>query len=45
MDLNVPVDLEPNPTAPVDLGAPVDLVGPPSPDDPVDLVPPPRRTR
>ena len=46
-DLDMPVDLEPNPAAPVDLGAPVDLVGPPGPDRPVDLVPPskPRRTR
>jgi hypothetical protein len=47
VDLNVPVDLEPNLAAPVDLGAPVDLIGPPGPDEPVDLVPPPqpRRTR
>jgi hypothetical protein len=46
-DLDMPADLEPNPAAPVDLGAPVDLVGPPGPDRPVDLVPPskPRRTR
>jgi len=36
-----------NPAAPVDLGAPVDLLGPPGAGEPVDLVPPPnpRRTR
>ena len=42
VDLNMPVDLEPGGDTPVDLGAPVDRA---SPDEPVDLLPPPRPSR